>query len=130
MLGEKRVPRPIAQSNLWYAKGRGARRRITVTIHAPEKDPLPGGDYRCLVTIRGLRHKRYACGIDSLQSLMLATVFLDREINALTGHGHRFYMSKSGEDAVDLALLWQADITKFEKLGRTKQASRRQPAAG
>lgn len=128
MLGEEKVTRPLAQSNLWYAKGRGARRRITVTINAPERDPLPGGDYRCLVTIRGLGQKRYVCGIDSLQSLMLATVFLSREINALNGHGHRFYLSKSGGDAVDLALLWQADLTKFEKLCRTKQASRRQPA--
>jgi len=107
---------PIAQSSLWIGKRRGKRRRITVTIGKPERDPLPGGGYRCLVTIRGLGRKRYVFGVDSLQSLMLATFFVNIEINALSRQGCRFFMSKSGGDALDMSLIWQADGRKLIRL--------------
>ena len=91
----------------------------------PERDPLPGGGYRCLVTIRGLGRKRYVYGVDSLQSLMLATVYVNIEINVLSGQGYRFFMSKSGSDALDMPLIWQGDGRKLEGLGRTKRSSQR-----
>jgi hypothetical protein len=109
---------PIAQSKLWFKKGRGDRRSIIFIIGKPERDPLPGGDYRCLVTIRGLGRKRYVFGVDSLQSLMLAMFYVNAEVNVLCRQGYRFYMSKSGRNELDIRLAWQTDSKKLERLGR------------
>ncbi len=87
----------------------------------PEKGPLPGGGYRCPVTIRGLGRERYVYGVDSLQSLMLATVYVNIEINALSGRGYRFFMSKSGGDALDMPLIWQGNGSKMEGLFAVKK---------
>ena len=119
---------PIAQSSLWISKPRGSRRRITVCVGQPERDPR-GSNYRCLVTIRGLGRKRFVCGVDSLQSLMLATVLLNVEIATLSRQGYRFFMSKSGKDAVDLSVIWQCDVGNMERLFRTMRSSQRRPAS-
>ncbi len=53
------------------------RKRITVSVEAPEPDPPPGtGDWRCGYRIAGLglRGRRYAHGIDAFQALQLAMV--------------------------------------------------------
>jgi hypothetical protein len=113
----------IAQSKLWIKKGRQERRPITFIIGKPERDPLPGGDYRCLVTIRGLDRKRYVFGVDGLQSLMLAMFYVNTEVNLLCRQGYRFYMSKSGRNELDIRLAWQADSKTLERLGRLKRSS-------
>jgi|SRR5580698_1513336 hypothetical protein len=113
----------VAQSKLWFKKGRAARQPITFMIGKPERDPLPGGNYRCPVTIRGLGKKRHVFGVDSLQSLMLAMFLINTEVNILCRQGYRFYMSKSGKNELDIRLAWQVDSKKLERLGRLKRSS-------
>ncbi len=121
--------RPIAQSHIWYGKDNGERRRITVMICEPEKDPLPGGDYRCPVTFRGLGRKKYVYGVDSLQSLMLAVVFVNIGIDSLSHQGYHFFMNKSGGDALDMRLIWQADGRKLQRTCRTNKTGKTRPTA-
>ena len=119
----KEMLKPIAKSDLWMGKSRGERRRITISIAKPEKDPLKGGNYRCLATIRGLKRKRYIYGIDSLQSLMLATFWLKVEINVLKRQGSVFFMSKTGRDKLEMPLIWGSN--DVDLIGRaTKEAVR------
>ena len=45
---------------------------VVVTIHLPEKDPLPGGDYRVLLQIAGAGepYSHYVHGADALHAFL------------------------------------------------------------
>jgi hypothetical protein len=47
---------------------------VRLCLGRPERDPVPGGDWRCRVVIAGMPQPvdRYAYGIDGLQALTLA----------------------------------------------------------
>jgi hypothetical protein len=60
-------------------------RKITVSVSAPEPDPLPRGDYRVLLTIKGFgkTYKRYHYGVDPLQAFLLALRIVPEDIRCL-----------------------------------------------
>jgi hypothetical protein len=55
---------------------------VRLALGRPERDPAPGGDWRCRVVIDGLPHAvdRYAYGIDGLQALTLALVMAGADL--------------------------------------------------
>jgi hypothetical protein len=74
-------------------KPRQPRQRIVISLGTPERDPLPGGDYRCLVKLPGRPSGRHIYGVDSLQALMLALAFINNQFEFLHRTGWRFFMS-------------------------------------
>lgn len=47
---------------------------VRMAVGRPERDPAPGGDWRCRLVVSGLPDPvdRYVYGIDGLQALLLA----------------------------------------------------------
>jgi hypothetical protein len=66
-------------------------RSITVTVSAPEPDPLPGGDFRVLVQITGVAkpYRRHHFGVDPIQALLLGLRIVPELIQSLAEPGSR-----------------------------------------
>jgi hypothetical protein len=74
--------KPVASSILWMGKPRRPRQRIVISLGKPERDPLPVGDYRCLVKLPGVPAGWHIYGMDSLQALVLALAFINSKSNS------------------------------------------------
>ena len=87
--GRLRFGAIIAEREYEWRTARG-RRRIVLRLGAPERDPLPGGDWLCPVQFAGApaecglpRGVRPIYGIDGVQALSLALGYAQRELRAL-----------------------------------------------
>lgn len=66
---------PVAfAERVFELDGPGGGSPVTLRLGAPERDPAPGGSWRCRVTIAGLPTvvDRHVYGEDGLQALVLA----------------------------------------------------------
>lgn len=82
----------------------GAQLTLKIAIKAPEPDPESvSGDWRCKVTLAGLSDKTFIYGIDSLQALSLALIFVETELRAFSDAGWQFYLPGSPDQPIDMA---------------------------
>jgi hypothetical protein len=102
-------------------------KRYTITIYLPERDPLPGGDFRCGVKISGDKI-RYVHGIDSFQALNLAFVYIGTKAMQLLRSKTTLYHDKALKHEYDIKLLMLNDYRKFEKLSKNRNTQA--PSAG
>jgi len=65
-------PRFLSRTLQMTTSGSGEARDIVVRISLPERDPIPGGDFRTLVEIDGLDqpYSRHFHGVDELQAFL------------------------------------------------------------
>jgi len=83
----------------WFAAPPGGTRsRFTVVIWAPK--PHAGGDFACSVQI-GSSTVHPIVGVDSLQSLVLALVYVRHELEQHVLAGWAFYRSSTDLEAFD-----------------------------
>jgi hypothetical protein len=73
------------------SQGAVVSRDITVSIGAPEPDPMPGGDFRVLVEISGFDkpYAQYFHGVDAIQAMMMGTWIVPDLVRSLAGRGAR-----------------------------------------
>ena len=66
-------------------------RSITVSVSAPEPDPLPGGDFRVLVEITGFAkpYKRHYFGVDEIQAILLGLRIVPVLVQSMAEPGSR-----------------------------------------
>lgn len=66
-------------------------RDIFVRIGLPERDPLPGGDFRVLVEIQGFDqpYARHFHGVDELQAFLAGCWIVPQVLTALASAGAR-----------------------------------------
>lgn len=78
------VPDHVGERVLEVSTGADKPDRVTLRVAAPERDPLPGGDWRCRYAVLGLGDPvlRYAYGVDTLQALQLAMAGLANHVRA------------------------------------------------
>ena len=93
----------IATWELWGEREGSQRRKLLISIHAPEPDPKSAhGDYRTLVEMDGLSTSRFAHGVNSMQSLMIATQLLRIELEEAIWIGWRFFFDAGDTEPFDL----------------------------
>lgn len=75
----------------YHRPGAEKPKKITVSVSAPEPDPLPRGDYRVLLTIKGFgkTYTKYHYGVDPIQALLLALRIIPEDIRCLADPGSR-----------------------------------------
>jgi len=110
--------RAIAETKL-YEMHSGRVRRFRISVYAPERDPLPNGDFRCRLFVTGLR-ARYAFGIDTFQALNLAFALLRIEAKAMLGRRQRLYFDHQLKQQFDIKLHLLGDHSAYLKR-RAKQ---------
>lgn len=67
----------------------GEVRDVVVRIGIPEPDPLPGGDFRCLVEIGGLDepYSRHFHAIDEIEAFLAGCWMASQLLPTLTARG-------------------------------------------
>lgn len=65
---------PLVAERCFEALDVAGERQIVLRLGVPERDPAPGGDWRCRyeITVGSTRWTSAAYGVDSLQALLLA----------------------------------------------------------
>jgi len=71
--------------------GTDAVQIIAVSVSSPERDPLPGGDYRVRVEIAGLDapYSQYFHGVDPIQAMLMGLWIVPDVVRSLAGHSAR-----------------------------------------
>ncbi|WP_129346308.1 DUF6968 family protein [Sorangium cellulosum] len=92
------VPGALERTLQMTLAGSNAVRDIVVRIGLPERDPVPGGDFRVLVEIEGFDapYSRHFHGVDKLQALLAGCWVVPQILAALAPVGAR--MTWLGED--------------------------------
>jgi hypothetical protein len=85
------VPGPLKRTLQMSLAGSNDIRDIVVRIGLPERDPLPGGDFRVLVEIEGFDklYARHFHGVDELQALLAGCELVPQILAALAPAGAR-----------------------------------------
>jgi len=85
------VPDSLVRTLQMTEAGSSDVRDIVVRIGLPERDPLPGGDYRVLVEINGLDkpYSRHFHGVDELQALLSGCWIVPQILPVLAPAGAR-----------------------------------------
>ena len=89
--GGRAIPRkqPIVAERRLELRKNGRARPVTVRLHRPQRDPLPGGDWMCVVEIQGIPGRRplmrASYGVDQMQALLLAFELMRLELRLLQG---------------------------------------------
>lgn len=91
----------VAERRLEAVGPDGAGTVVTLAIGRPDRDPLPGGDWRCRYRVTGLGDDsvRAAFGVDPLQALLLAVYKIQVELS-----------ERARTTGARLAWLGQADL--------------------
>ncbi len=108
----------IAETKL-YEKHSGRVRRFRIAVYAPERDPLPNGDFRCRLFVTG-RRPRYAFGIDTFQALNLAFASLRIEARDMLARKQRLYFDHKLEHPFDVRLHLLGDHSVYLKYRANK----------
>ena len=84
-----RASTPFVRTFQVTAAGAGEALDIVVQIGIPERDPLPGGDFRVLAEIIGFdqAYSRYCHGVDALQAFLAACSIVPRALMMLAPAG-------------------------------------------
>jgi len=82
---------PLARKLQLALSGSAEVREIVVHVGLPERDPLPGGDFRALVEITGLDEPYTALihGVDELQAFLSGCWLVTEILPALVPTGAR-----------------------------------------
>src|SRR6266446_7886117 len=106
-MGRRTSPRNqriVAERRLELQKRTDGRARpVMVRLHRPQRDPLPGDDWMCLVEIHGLPGRRplmrAAHGVDEMQALLLAFQLMRLELRLLQDDGFALtWLGSGGND--------------------------------
>jgi hypothetical protein len=107
----------------------GRLRPVTVRLRRPQRDPLPGGDWMCLVEVDGIPGRRplvrASYGVDQMQALLLAFQLIRLELRLLQDDG--FELTWLGPDQADLGFprIAESEPTSAEwRRRRVKRAPR------
>ena len=93
----------IATTDLIARKGDIETQPLRITVHCPKPDPdSTSGDYHCYVEFDGLGESTFAYGIDSLQALSLAMVFIKNEIEKILLQGWKIYHPSDSSKQFDV----------------------------
>ncbi|WP_436601958.1 DUF6968 family protein [Sorangium sp. So ce1036] len=92
------APRALTRTLQMALAGSSAVHDIVVRIGLPERDPVPGGDFRVLVEIDGFDelYSRHFHGVDELQALLAGCWVVPQILTTLAPAGAR--LTWLGED--------------------------------
>ena len=100
-----------AQFSAWSPDNES--RDVTIRIFQPESDPeSDGGNFRCRIEMTGFSESTYAYGIDSLQALSLALVYVRKEVEKFLASGGEFLQSKGDAEPLSFLFSYYADENK------------------
>jgi len=123
-----------ARTTLYMQAGGGKRVPVEVSISAPR--PYPESKYRdqrVFVRGPGIEGRLSVGGVDQVQALALAFVYLRKSIGRLNRRGVRFYLTPRGSEPVNLQGLWFGVQTRTSSNsrsnGRATSTARRQRSA-
>lgn len=106
----------------------GRLRPVTVRLRRPQRDPLPGGDWMCLVEVAGIPGRRpllrASYGVDEMQALVLAVQLIRLELRLLQDDG--FQLTWLGDqDDLGFPQIAESEPTSGEwRRRRVKRAPR------
>lgn len=90
---------PIVAERRLELRRNGRVRSVTVRLRRPQRDPLPGGDWMCLVEVAGIPGRRpllrASYGVDQMQALILAVQLIRLELRLLQDDG--FHLTWLGD---------------------------------
>src|SRR6267143_3266492 len=96
-----------ARTTLYMQAGGGKRVPVEVSISAPRPYPESKyGDQRVFVRGPGIEGRLSVGGVDQVQALALAFVYMRQSIRRLNRRGVRFYLTPRGSEPVNLQGLW------------------------
>lgn len=81
----------LTRTREWTREGAEGARAITVTVSAPERDPVTGGYFRVLVDISGFDQacSQYFHGLDAIQATLTGLWSVPDLVRSLAGRGGR-----------------------------------------
>jgi Domain of unknown function (DUF6968) len=129
--GGRAIPRKqriVAERRLELRKN-GRARPVTVRLHRPQRDPLPGGDWMCVVEIQGIPGRRPLMrapyGVDQMQALLLAFELMRLELRLLQDDGFALTWLGAGENDLGFPRIVEDEPSSAEwRRRRSKRAPR------
>jgi hypothetical protein len=117
----------VAERRLELHRNRRSR-PVTVRLRRPQRDPLPGGDWMCLVEIAGIPGRRpllrASYGVDEMQALVLAFQLVRLELRLLQDDGFQLEWL-GGQDDLGFPRIAEREPTSREwRRRRVKRAPR------
>lgn len=94
--GLRGLTEPISRVLTFHPADGSPRRRVTVSIGMPERDPN-GPDWRTLVTLRGAgkREEHYIHGVDGMQTIVEALFILPTFLRSFPGRGRHTFLGSA-----------------------------------
>ena len=110
----------------------GGTRPVAVRIARPQRDPLPGGDWMCLVEIDGIPRRqplvRASYGVDQMQALLLAFQLIRLELRLLRDDGFALTWLDPDDQDLGFPRIAEGEPSPSEwRRRRTKRAPRLTP---
>ena len=94
----------IATWDLYASRNSEDRIAIEASVYLPELDPRSSNDnYRTKIEITGILGPKYVCGVNSMQSLVLAMRLLRFHVEMASEANWKFYFDSESTDQFDLA---------------------------
>lgn len=75
---------PVAQRTLTVIND-GKEEELLISLYQPEPDPLPGGDWQCLVEIG--TDNELVFGVDSFQALLMGVQYISMKLDEMKKSG-------------------------------------------